>query len=146
MGFARIVQKSEMRQKIKRYLLLGFGVFFVVLGAIGAVLPLLPTTPFLILALACFSNSSPRFHQMLLNNRFFGPTLSEWETSRSINRSAKKKAMLLIGLTFSLSILMLAGRLHLQIGLLILGVVLLICLWRLKESTTATSSIIKLSK
>ncbi|NOQ94794.1 MAG: DUF454 family protein, partial [Methylophaga sp.] len=66
-----------MRKRIKKYLLLISGLLFLALGIIGAVLPILPTTPFLILALACFANSSPRFHQMLLNNRWFGAALQQ---------------------------------------------------------------------
>jgi len=123
-----------MRKKIKKYLLILCGLLSIVLGIIGAVLPILPTTPFLILALACFANSSPRFHQMLLNNRWFGAALQQWEQDRSITRGSKLKAMLLVVLTFSLSITVLHGRLQLQLGLLVLGSVLLIFMWRLKEA------------
>ncbi|NOQ64029.1 MAG: DUF454 family protein [Methyloprofundus sp.] len=123
-----------MRQKIKRYLLTFFGLLFCLLGLIGAVLPILPTTPFLILALACFSKSSPRFHSMLLHNRWLGPTLQQWEESRSITRSAKIKAMLLVVATFTLSISILHDRPPLQLGLLSLGSILLLFMWRLKEA------------
>ena len=123
-----------MRKRIKKYLLLLLGIMFVVLGAIGAVLPVLPTTPFLLLALACFANSSPRFHKMLLNNRWFGSALRQWEENRSITRASKVKAMILIILTFSVSIGLLDGRLQLQLGLLVMGSVLLIFMWRLKEA------------
>ena len=68
-----------MRKRIKKYFLTLFGLMCVALGIIGAVLPILPTTPFLILALACFAKSSPRFHQQLLNNRWFGADLQQWE-------------------------------------------------------------------
>ncbi|MBW6452418.1 MAG: YbaN family protein [Methyloprofundus sp.] len=123
-----------MRKRIKKYLLLVAGLLFLALGIIGAVLPILPTTPFLILALACFANSSPRFHQMLLNNRWFGGALQRWEESRSISRSSKIKAILMIMLTFAASIGVLHGKLALQLMLLTLGSVLLIFMWRLKES------------
>ena len=122
-----------MRKRIKKYLLTLFGLLFVVLGIVGAVLPILPTTPFLILALACFANSSPRFHQMLLNNRWFGAALQQWETSRSITRKTKIKAMLMIVFTFAVSIGVLHERLQLQLGLLTLGCILLVFIWRLKE-------------
>ncbi|WP_428354387.1 YbaN family protein [Methyloprofundus sp.] len=123
-----------MRKRIKKYLLIFLGLLSVALGIIGAVLPILPTTPFLLLALACFANSSPRFHQQLLNNRWFGASLQQWEQSRSITRSAKIKAMLMIVLTFAISIGVLQGRLHLQLGLLTLGCILLVFMWRLKEA------------
>lgn len=132
-----------MRNHLKKYLLITFGLLFIVLGIIGIILPILPTTPFLILALACFSKSSPRFHQSLLNNRWFGTPLQQWEESRTIERSSKIKAMILIIVTFALSIAVLNGRLHLQLGLLTLAIILLIFIWRLKE---ATRSPIQLNK
>ena len=123
-----------MRKQIKKYLLTLFGLLSLTLGIIGAVLPILPTTPFLILALACFANSSPRFHKMLLNNRWFGATLQQWEENHTITRTSKFKAMILVVLTFSLSIGILHGKLQLQLGLLIIESVLLTFMWRLKEA------------
>jgi len=84
-----------MRTKFKHILLIILGWLFIVLGVIGAVLPLLPTTPFLILALACFAESSPRFHRMLLNNKWFGPPLAQWEKTKTIRHQIKYKVMLL---------------------------------------------------
>jgi uncharacterized membrane protein YbaN (DUF454 family) len=130
-----------MRRHIKKYLLLFFGLFFVALGIIGAFLPILPTTPFLILALTCFANSSPRFHQILLNNRWFGTALQQWEDNRSLSRTSKIKAMRLIVFSFALSIVILYGRLQLQLGLLVLGSILLVIIWRLKETEEIPVSI-----
>lgn len=113
---------------------MSLGIIFVALGIIGAVLPILPTTPFLLLALTCFANSSPRFHQLLLNNRWFGAILRQWEESRSITHQSKVRAMIMVVLTFALSITILNGRLPLQMGLMGMGCVLLIFMWRLKEA------------
>lgn len=123
-----------MRQKIKKYSLIILGITFVILGVIGAVLPLLPTTPFLLLALACFANSSPSFHSKLLNNRWFGRDLKQWEQNRSIRRSSKIKAMVMIVITFAVSITILHGRYSLQGGLVLLGTILLAYLWQMKEA------------
>jgi len=131
-----------MRKKIKKYVLIVLGVMFVIFGVIGAILPILPTTPFLLLALACFANSSPRFHKILLNNRWFGRDLQQWEENRSIARTSKIKAMILIVVTFAVSIGILHGRLHLQLGLLFLGSLLLIFMWRLKEAKPIAIKII----
>lgn len=65
---------------LRKSLYLFFGFTCLLLGAIGVVLPLLPTTPFIILAAFCFSKSSKKFHDMLLNHRLFGPMLVQWET------------------------------------------------------------------
>ena len=65
---------------------------------------MLPTTPFLLLAAACFVRSSPAFHRRLLENRLFGPYLSQWDHDRTVPLEAKRKACGLVVLTFSLSI------------------------------------------
>ncbi len=65
------------------------GIFFVALAFIGAFLPLLPTTPFLLVAAACFAKSSPRMYKMLLANKVFGPMIYHWQQSRSIPKRAK---------------------------------------------------------
>lgn len=123
-----------MRTKFRHILLIVLGWFFIILAVIGAVLPLLPTTPFLILALACFAESSPRFHRMLLENKWFGPPLAQWETTKTIRRKIKYKVMLLITTTFGISITVLAGRPNLQLMLMCLCLILLFFVWRLKES------------
>lgn len=105
----------------------------VILGAIGVLLPILPTTPFLILAAACFAKSSPRFHELLLTNRWFGPSLTAWEKDKVVTRSAKYKASAMIVITFSISIYALMDRLYLQGMLVGLGVLVLFFIWRLKE-------------
>ncbi len=74
---------------------------FVGLGFIGAFLPVLPTTPFLILAAACFARSSPRFESWLLAHPRFGPLLTEWRTRGAIPRKAKFAALagMIVGFT-----------------------------------------------
>ena len=71
------------------------GVFFVGLAALGAVLPILPTTPFLLVSAGCFAKSSPRLHKMLLSNKIFGPMIYHWQDSRSIPQRAKIIALIL---------------------------------------------------
>ena len=118
----------------KRYLLIALGWLFVGFATIGAVLPLLPTTPFLILALACFAKSSPHFHSMLLNNKWFGPPLTQWEQNHTIRRKIKFKAIAVIVTTFGISIFILMGRMQLQLMLALLCLFVLGFVWRLKET------------
>ena len=76
------------------------GLLFLLLGAIGVVLPLLPTTPFVLLAAACFANSSPRMHGWLLSSELFGPMLRDWEKNQCVSRKVKLLSlsmMLVIG-------------------------------------------------
>lgn len=68
-----------MRPGVVRGFYLLAGVLALLLGVLGVVLPLLPTTPFVILAAFCFSRSSERLHQWLLNQRLFGPLIRDWE-------------------------------------------------------------------
>jgi len=68
------------------------GVFFTGLGVIGAFLPLLPTTIFLIVAAGCFGRSSPRFEAYLLDHPRFGPPLRAWRRHGAISRRAKLMA------------------------------------------------------
>jgi uncharacterized protein len=62
---------------------------FVVLAIAGVFLPILPTTPFVIAASACYMRSSERFHAMLHKNKWFGPLLENWERDRSISLRSK---------------------------------------------------------
>ena len=65
------------------------GCLMVAIGAIGVVLPLLPTTPFLLVAAGCFARSSPRLEAWLLSHRRFGPLLTAWRQRGAIPRSGK---------------------------------------------------------
>ncbi|MCK4493234.1 MAG: YbaN family protein [Methylococcales bacterium] len=122
-----------MKETITRIILISLGWFFIIVGIIGVVLPILPTTPFLILALGLFAKSSPSFHQMLLHNRWFGKSLQQWESKKSISRHTKRNATVLIILSFSISIAILQGRVPLQIFLIFMAIGLLFFIWWVKE-------------
>ena len=72
------------------------GFVFVAIGVLGIVLPVLPTTPFLLLAAACFARSSQRFYDWLLNTHVFGELIRNWRETRSIPRKAKRMALIMI--------------------------------------------------
>lgn len=76
-----------------RGIYLAAGLLFVVLGFIGAFLPVLPTTPFMILAAACFARSSRRLESWLLRHPRFGPTLRDWRQRGAIPRKAKMMSL-----------------------------------------------------
>lgn len=72
------------------------GLLMTALGIVGAFLPLLPTTPFLLVAVWCFSRSSPRLEHWLLNHRTLGPPLSNWRREGAIAGRTKVVAICLI--------------------------------------------------
>ena len=78
---------------LRRPFFLVLGMTFVGLGLLGSILPVLPTTPFMILALWCFARSSQRFHGWLYNHRVFGPPLHMWDQYRVIPTIAKATAV-----------------------------------------------------
>lgn len=80
------------RSRVVRWLLWLAGSVALVLGLIGVVLPGLPTTPFILLAAACYAKASPRLHGWVLNHRFLGPMVRDWETHRSLTRRSKTVA------------------------------------------------------
>lgn len=99
------MQDEENENKLNRpklatgplgMILLTVGWLFVTLGALGMVLPVLPTTPFLIVAAACFARSSTHFYDWLIGNRIFGPLIKTWRQTRSIPRRSKVLAIVII--------------------------------------------------
>jgi uncharacterized membrane protein YbaN (DUF454 family) len=87
-----------------RLVMMVSGWISLILGLIGIFLPLLPTTPFVLLSAYCFSKSSPRLHRWLLNQPRLGPMIQNWERHGTISQSAKITAtVLMIGL-FSFSL------------------------------------------
>ncbi|MEG6509503.1 YbaN family protein [Methyloligella sp. 2.7D] len=91
---------SEQRPStgIKRGVFRAVGLCMVAIGALGVALPVLPTTPFLIIAAACFARSSPRLEAWLLDHPQFGPFLREWRARGAIPR--RGKILSLVGMTF----------------------------------------------
>ena len=93
-----------MRTVVKRRLLIGAGTLSTGLGIIGILVPILPTTPFLLLAAACYMRSSERFYQWLINNRIFGAYVRNYIEGRGMPVRIKVFTILLLWLTIGLTI------------------------------------------
>lgn len=87
-----------------RAIWLTFGLASLLTGALGAVLPVLPTTPLVILAAFCFGKSSPRLHSWLLGTRLFGPMIADWEAHGVIPKRVKWIACTMMALVLVVSI------------------------------------------
>jgi len=93
-----------MPSTAKRKLLIGAGTLCVGLGIIGIFVPILPTTPFLLLAAACYMRSSERFYQWLTSNRIFGAYVRNYIEGRGMPTKIKIFTILLLWLAIGLSI------------------------------------------
>jgi uncharacterized membrane protein YbaN (DUF454 family) len=102
-----------MANNLILYKLLGF--LFVGLGAIGVILPILPTTPFLILAAGCFAKSSHKWHSWLLNNKTFGGLIRDWQEHRSISLKSKILAITMLLMVGCYSVFFALKSIYLQV-------------------------------
>jgi len=111
-----------MPEKLKKGLLIFAGTVFTATGIIGIFVPILPTTPFLLLAAACYLRSSQRFYNWLLGNRFFGAYVSNYLHGRGMPRKIKIATIFLLWLTISCSIIFAVQALVIRIILLVIAV------------------------
>lgn len=114
-----------------RAFILAAGWAFVGLAVLGVFVPVLPTTPFVLLASSCFIRSSPRARRWLAENRWFGPMLREWEEHRAIRRSVKVLAIVTVLAVIALAMV---RDLHWtrRVPVVVLGVVGLAVVLRLR--------------
>lgn len=89
---------------MNRALWFSFGLLSVAIGIVGIFLPLLPTTPLMILAAACFARSSPRLHDWLWHHPVFGPSIRDWRQHGAIPRKAKAAAVIAMAAAFGFSL------------------------------------------
>lgn len=104
----------------RKVLLIAAGSVSLALGAVGVLLPLLPTTPFLLLAAFCYLSSSRRLYDWLINHRVFGAYIYNYVTFRAVKRSVKIGVLVVLWLTLTVSIL-LVHNLYIRIALVVIG-------------------------
>ena len=93
-----------MKTAVLKHTLNIIGLIAVVLAILGVFLPLLPTTPFLLLASACFARGSDRLHGWLLNNKLFGSAIRDFEQGKGMPRKAKIMAVALLWASLAFSV------------------------------------------
>lgn len=119
---------DDMQGKRIFFIILGW--FSLITGIIGIFLPLLPTTPLVLLAAWCFSKSSERFHTWLIEHKYFGPILRDWQSSDGIPKRTRNRAILFMWLGMTISIII-VGRFWATLCLIIIGLTVSIYLLRM---------------
>ena len=121
-------------KNLKKKIYICVGLLAVGLGIIGAFLPVMPTVPFLLVALFCFERSSKKYHDMILNNKYFGKVLRDYYEGRGLTTSVKIKAVLFLSCGMGFSVYR-VHNLHLRIMLVViwLGVTIHIILLKTKH-------------
>lgn len=113
-----------------RVLLVVIGTIALGVGVAGILVPVLPTTPFVLLAAACYARASTRLYGWLLGQPALGPIITEWRRSRALPPGVRRRALALVTLTFGVSIILVDGAL-VRAGLAVVGVVLMTFLYRI---------------
>lgn len=126
-------QTPKQLSRLLRWVLLGIGCITIILAVIGIFLPILPTVPFLLLALACFARSSERFYAWLLDHNHLGPLIRPYLKEQGIARRTKLRAITLVWLSIGISILFLLNIFWIKAMLLIIAVAVTLYLLRLPE-------------
>jgi len=96
--------KTRATRNWVRVLLIVAGTLFTGLGILGMFVPLLPTTPFLLLAAACYARSSQRFYHWLLNNRWFGSYIRNYREGKGVPLKAKVFTIALLWIVIGCSV------------------------------------------
>jgi len=103
-------------------LLIFAGSFFLVIGIIGIFFPVLPTTPFLVLAAACYAKSSERFYKWLINNKWFGSYIRNYKEKKGISLKHKLYTISLLWVTILISAFVIIKNLWISTILIIIAV------------------------
>ncbi|MBA7482190.1 MAG: DUF454 family protein [Dehalococcoidia bacterium] len=111
-----------MPEKLKRRLLIAAGTISTAIGIVGIFVPILPTTPFLLLAAACYLRSSQKFYNWLLNARFIGAYVRNYVQGKGMPWKVKIITILLLWITITCSIIFAVQALIIRVILLIIAI------------------------
>ncbi len=115
-------RKGDCGNRVKKATYFVLGTVFLILGGLGVFLPILPTTPFLLLSAACYYKSSERMHYWLLNNRWFGNYLRNYAEGKGVSLRAKLFTMSLLWMLIIYSVFFAVSNLIVQIVLLSIAI------------------------
>lgn len=121
-----------MKDAILNKIFVGSGSFFLVLGIIGIFIPILPTTPFLLLATACYARGSKRFYNWLINNKWFGEYIKNYRERRGIPSSVKIISITFLWITIGFSTIIIVSNFLIQIILISIAIAVTIHILTIK--------------
>ncbi len=120
---------------VVRWLLIVVGFLSLALGVLGIFLPVLPTTPFLLLSAACFAKSSQKFYDWLLNNKWLGNYIKDYKSGLGISRKVKIAVISTLWITIIISVIFIS-KLLIQILLLIIAISVTIHIAKIKTKNS----------
>ena len=125
---------------VKRILFILIGTLFLGIGCIGIVIPVLPTTPFLLLAAACYLRGSERLHHWMINNRVFGEFIRNYLEGRGIRPIQKVFTLIFLWLMILLSIFYVVDNLLLRILMFLIAAAVSVHILMLQDLIKVNSS------
>lgn len=134
------IKPQKIRSPYLRYLMVLGGILSVALGAIGIVLPILPTTPFFLLAAYLFVRSSTRLYRWLLTHRIFGNYIRNYIQNKSISKGVKIFTLALLWSTILLSVYLTSHIPWVQILLIIIAIAVSIHILSLNTTRNAPNN------
>lgn len=110
-----------IKKAVKKYMLISLGVTATALGVAGIFIPLLPTTPFLLFAAACFLRSSETLYEKLTTHRLLGEYIRNYSEKRAIAFKTKVTAIVLLWLSMGYSVIYIVNVIYIKLILLVIA-------------------------
>lgn len=114
------IKKFKRKKWLNRIIFLG-GSISLIIGMIGIILPILPTTPFLLITAAAYAKSSKKFYKWLLNNRILGSYIRNYREGKGMPIKVKVITLILLWITIAISLLFMNNLIWIQLILLIVA-------------------------
>ena len=130
----------RVSDKVKRVIFIVLGTLFLGIGCIGIVLPILPTTPFLLLAAACYVRGSKRIHRWMMSNRIFGEFISNYLEGKGIKPRQKLFTLTLLWLTITLTIVFLMDNILRRVFLFLIALIVSVHILKLPTFTSTSTN------
>lgn len=134
------LQTMTENRSIKIWCILLVGHFSLLLGLIALLLPVIPTSPFLVVAAACYARTSPRFRKLLVENRHVGPAILQWEQCRCIELKHKILFIVILAIAFSSSAFLFMETQFAKLTMLVVGLIAMAYVASIKTCVDKTMS------